>query len=82
MRHLRLAFGYALCLAVLRRQGATKTQISNCREPSSDQPPPAASHNSSSTADVITDGQSPSQTKAEQIQALDLPKRQTASVPP
>lgn len=76
MRHLRLAFGYALCLAVFATAGCKpKPKYQTVGEPSSDQPlsPPPATTPAQQPTSSPTASQ-PSRTKAEQIQALDLPK--------
>src|SRR6266487_2153187 len=74
MKHLRLAFGYALCLAVFATAGCKpKPRYQTVGEPSSDQ------FASTTSAQQPTPSPSSSQLslserKAEQIQLFDLPK--------
>jgi TonB family protein len=76
MKHLRLAIGYALCLAVFTTAGCKpKARDQVVGEPFSDQS--ASSPSVTSPAQQPSSSPSPiqpSEIKAEQVQSLDLPK--------
>jgi hypothetical protein len=78
MKHLRLAFGYTLCLAVFATAGCKpKRKYQTIGEPSSDQSassPAATTSAQRPTPSPSSSQPSPSETKADQLQLFDLPK--------